>query len=76
MSGAIIPPVLELPQATWRQSSRAGLKQNMSRHFTAFPDLQVTITEVIAEEDKVVIWSRSGAHREVSSKESNRRVSR
>jgi steroid delta-isomerase-like uncharacterized protein len=35
---------------------RAGLKQRMSRHFTAFPDLQVTITDVIAEGDKVVIW--------------------
>lgn len=35
---------------------RAGLKQSMSRHFTAFPDLQVTITEILAEGDKVVIW--------------------
>jgi len=35
---------------------RAGLRQNMSRRFTAFPDLHVTITEVIAEGDKVVIW--------------------
>jgi steroid delta-isomerase-like uncharacterized protein len=39
-----------------RRLGRAGLKQSMSRHFTAFPDLQVTITEVLAEGDKVVIW--------------------
>jgi steroid delta-isomerase-like uncharacterized protein len=35
---------------------RAGLKQSMSRHLTAFPDLHVTITEILAEGDKVVIW--------------------
>jgi steroid delta-isomerase-like uncharacterized protein len=35
---------------------RPGLKQSMSRFITAFPDLQVSITEVIAEGDKVVIW--------------------
>jgi Predicted ester cyclase len=37
---------------------RTGLKQSMSRHFTAFPDLRVTITEVVAEADNVVIWYR------------------
>jgi steroid delta-isomerase-like uncharacterized protein len=43
---------------------RAGLRQNMTRHFTAFPDLQVTITEVLAEGDKVVIWyTVQGTHR-------------
>jgi steroid delta-isomerase-like uncharacterized protein len=43
---------------------RTGLKQSMTRRFTAFPDLQVTITEVIAEGDKVVIWyTARGTHR-------------
>ena len=35
---------------------RVGLKQSMSRFITAFPNLRVTITEVVAEGDKVVIW--------------------
>jgi steroid delta-isomerase-like uncharacterized protein len=39
-----------------RKIRRAGLKQSMSRRFTAFPDLHVTITELLAEGDKVVIW--------------------
>jgi steroid delta-isomerase-like uncharacterized protein len=43
---------------------RAGLRQNMSRRFTAFPDLRVTITAVVAEADMVVIWyTASGTHR-------------
>ena len=39
-----------------RKVGREGLKQSMSRRFTAFPDLHVTITELLAEGDKVVIW--------------------
>jgi steroid delta-isomerase-like uncharacterized protein len=35
---------------------QAGLKSSMSRFITAFPDLRVTITEILAEGDKVVIW--------------------
>ena len=35
---------------------REGLKQNMARRFTAFPDLQVSVVEIIAEGDKVGIW--------------------
>lgn len=33
-----------------------GLKQSMSRHLSAFPDLHVTIDDIVAEEDKVGIW--------------------
>jgi len=33
-----------------------GLKKSMSRFTMAFPDLRVTITEIVAERDKVVIW--------------------
>src|SRR6185436_7976686 len=32
---------------------RAALRQNMIQRLTAFPDLEVTITEVLAEGDKV-----------------------
>jgi predicted ester cyclase len=39
-----------------RKVGRAALKQSMSRRFTAFPDLHVAITELLAEGDKVVIW--------------------
>jgi len=35
---------------------RMGLKQNMTERFRAFPDLRVTIVEIIAEGDKVGIW--------------------
>jgi steroid delta-isomerase-like uncharacterized protein len=33
-----------------------GLKKSMSRFITAFPDLRVTITDVVAEGDKVAMW--------------------
>jgi steroid delta-isomerase-like uncharacterized protein len=39
-----------------RKIGREGLKQSMSQRFTAFPDLHVTITELLAEGNKVVIW--------------------
>jgi steroid delta-isomerase-like uncharacterized protein len=39
-----------------RKVERVGLKQSMSQRFTAFPDLYVTITELLAEGDKVLIW--------------------
>jgi steroid delta-isomerase-like uncharacterized protein len=43
---------------------REGLRKNMSRHVTAFPDLHVTITDVVAEGSKVVIWyTVEGTHR-------------
>jgi predicted ester cyclase len=35
---------------------RAGLKQSMAGRFTAFPDLQVSVVEIIAEGDKVGVW--------------------
>jgi steroid delta-isomerase-like uncharacterized protein len=35
---------------------RGGLKQSMTRRFAAFPDLRVSIVEIIAEGDKVGIW--------------------
>ena len=35
---------------------RQGLKQGMTGRLTAFPDLHVTITEILAEGDKVGLW--------------------
>jgi steroid delta-isomerase-like uncharacterized protein len=35
---------------------REGLKQSMSRHLEGFPDLHVTIDEIVAEGSKVGIW--------------------
>jgi predicted ester cyclase len=35
---------------------RDGLKQSMSRHLTGFPDLHVTIDEIVAEKNRVGIW--------------------
>jgi steroid delta-isomerase-like uncharacterized protein len=36
--------------------SRPAVKQSMNRFITAFPDLHVTITDTVAEGDKVAIW--------------------
>ena len=35
---------------------RDGLKQSMSRHLGGFPDLQVTIDDILAEGEMVGIW--------------------
>lgn len=43
---------------------REGLRRSMNRHLTAFPDLYVTITDSVAEGNKVAIWySVEGTHR-------------
>ena len=43
---------------------RARLRENMLRRLSAFPDLEVTITDILAEGDKVVIWYEArGTHR-------------
>jgi steroid delta-isomerase-like uncharacterized protein len=43
---------------------RAGLKQSMGRFLGAFPDLQVTIDEIVGEGDLVGIWyTAEGTHR-------------
>jgi steroid delta-isomerase-like uncharacterized protein len=35
---------------------RSGLKESMSRHLKSFPDLHVTIDEIVAERNKVALW--------------------
>jgi steroid delta-isomerase-like uncharacterized protein len=43
---------------------RDGLKQSMSRHLRGFPDLHVTIDDIVAEGRKVGIWyTVEGTHR-------------
>jgi steroid delta-isomerase-like uncharacterized protein len=43
---------------------RDGLKQSMSRHLRGFPDLHVTIDDILAEGRKVGIWyTVEGTHR-------------
>jgi steroid delta-isomerase-like uncharacterized protein len=43
---------------------RDGLKGSMSRHLMGFPDLHVTIDDIIAEGNKVGIWyTVEGTHR-------------
>ncbi|MGH2374897.1 MAG: ester cyclase [Gemmatimonadales bacterium] len=43
---------------------RDGLKESMSRHLRGFPDLHVTIDDIVAEGRKVGIWyTVEGMHR-------------
>jgi predicted ester cyclase len=43
---------------------RDGLKGSMTRHLMGFPDLHVTIDDIIAEGDKVGVWyTAEGTHR-------------
>jgi steroid delta-isomerase-like uncharacterized protein len=43
---------------------REGLKQSMSRHLAAFPDLRVSVDDMVAEGSKVGLWyTVEGTHR-------------
>ena len=43
---------------------REGLKQSMNRHLAGFPDLHVTIDDIVAEGSKVGLWyTVEGTHR-------------
>ena len=45
-------------------AGRAGIKQLVTMHRTAFPDLRVTIEDMLSEGDSVVArWSSTGTHR-------------
>jgi len=47
-----------------QQIGRDGLRKSMSRHLTGFPDLHVTITDVLAEGEQVALWyTVEGTHR-------------
>ena len=47
---------LETLKINGHSISREALKQGMQYRFTAFPDLHVTVEELIGEGDKVGIW--------------------
>jgi steroid delta-isomerase-like uncharacterized protein len=48
----------------WTPDNHDWLKNAFHRFSTAFPDIHVTINEIIAEADKVmVIWTLTGTHR-------------
>jgi steroid delta-isomerase-like uncharacterized protein len=43
---------------------RAGARQHYNTYVTAFPDCQITIDDMVAEGDKVVVrWTATGTHR-------------
>jgi steroid delta-isomerase-like uncharacterized protein len=47
-----------------QQIGREGLRKSMSRHLAGFPDLHVTITDMVAEGEQVAIWyTVKGTHR-------------
>ncbi len=42
---------------------RAGLRRSMGQFLTAFPDLHVTITDILADQDRVGLWYEAeGTH--------------
>jgi steroid delta-isomerase-like uncharacterized protein len=42
---------------------RQGLKQSMQRHLNGFPDLHVTVDDLVADGEKVAVWyTAEGTH--------------
>jgi steroid delta-isomerase-like uncharacterized protein len=57
---------LEAALACWTDENHEWLRKAFHSFNTAFPDLHVTINEMIAEGDKVVVsWTLTGTHRGV-----------
>ncbi len=55
---------VEAAVALWAEEQRAGLRASFNSFTQAFPDVQITIQEMIGEGDKVVIlWTFQGTHR-------------
>jgi steroid delta-isomerase-like uncharacterized protein len=55
---------VEAAVATWVEDEQAGIRAAFNSFTEAFPDLQITITEIIGEADKVVVlWAFHGTHR-------------
>src|SRR5438876_219180 len=45
-------------------TGRNGLKQHVSAYRAAFPDLMITVDDILAEDNKVTArWTASGTHR-------------
>ena len=57
---------LEAALACWTAENHEWIRRAFHRFGTAFPDLHVTINEMIAEGDRVVVsWTLTGTHRGV-----------
>ncbi|HMD39872.1 MAG TPA: ester cyclase [Candidatus Acidoferrum sp.] len=52
------------PQLTGSAVGPEAYKRNVTQFIAAFPDLHITVVDMIAEKDKVVVsWSISGTHK-------------
>jgi len=57
---------LEAALVCWTDENHEWLTRAFHRFTTAFPDIHVTINEMIAEDDKVVVgWTLTGTHQGV-----------
>ena len=55
---------LEAALACWTDDNHEWLAKAFHQFSTAFPDIHVTINQIIAEGDKVVVaWTLTGTHR-------------
>ncbi|WP_336359987.1 ester cyclase [Haladaptatus sp. ZSTT2] len=52
------------PNAPEEIRGREGFRQNIEQYFAAFPDMVMTMEDLIEEDDKVVTrWSGTGTHK-------------
>ncbi|MFO7632480.1 MAG: ester cyclase [Caldilinea sp.] len=57
---------LDAALACWAEDAHDWLSKAFNRFTVAFPDIHITIDEIIAERDKVVLrWTLTGTHRGV-----------
>jgi predicted ester cyclase len=62
--GLIAPNFTAHEQEEMRMIGVDGFKELLSVYRTAFPDMRLTIEEIVAEGDKVVTWATfTGTHR-------------
>ena len=55
---------VESAVALWAEEERAALHTSFNNFTVAFPDVQITIEEMIGEGDKVaILWTFQGTHR-------------
>lgn len=55
---------VESAVALWAEEERARLRASFNSFTVAFPDVQITIEEMIGEGDKVaILWTFHGTHR-------------
>jgi steroid delta-isomerase-like uncharacterized protein len=61
----VVPEVVEHnPAVPGQGRGREGFRQTVAMALSAFPDMQITIEDLVAEGDKVVVrWMGRGTHR-------------